>query len=181
MMRTVLLILFLSGGVVSLSAQYISLVRSVWDDRLTEWELIDEETGEQGTVHLRWTYPLDWGVWDIRWGDTTAEFSLAWKDDPEQWDLIMGNRRISARTRWPGDLSEWLIRYEGEVIVWRPADRYNPDLWETEDLRRVPFRMYTLYERDIRDWVIEDEMREDAFPLRLMLIMLTVYHSIPRN
>lgn len=158
--------------------QQIDLVRAVWDDRLTEWELVDEETGQVGDVRLRWTFPLDWSVWDIRWGDTTAEFSLSWKHDPEQWNLIMGDQRITARTRWPGDLSEWLIRFDGEQIVWRPEDRFSPELWETADLRRVPFRMYTLYERDMRDWVIEDELREDVFPLRLMLIMLSLNYAI---
>lgn len=156
-------------------------MRTVWDDRFTEWEIIDEETGDQGEIRLRWTFPLDWSVWDIRWGDTTAEFSLSWKDNPEQWDLIMGSKRVTARTRWPGDLSEWRIQYDGETIIWRPIDRMRPDIWETENLKRVPFRMYTLYEDDPRDWVIEEELREDVFPLRLMLIMLAVYHTMPRN
>jgi len=171
--------LLLSGPVIH--AQVITLVRSVWDDRFTEWEILNEDTGEEGSINLRWTFPLDWSVWDIRWGDTTAEFSLSWKDDPEQWDLIMGGTRVTARTRWPGDLREWRIQFDGETLYWKPLDRFQPDIWEPENLKRVPFRMYTLYEGDPRDWIIEDDLRKDAFPLRLMLIMLAIHHTIPKN
>ena len=92
----------------------------------------------------------------------------------------MGTERVTARTRWPGDYSEWRIRYSDETVIWKPADRINFEVWESEDLKRVPYRMYTLYEGDPRDWVIEDDLREDAFPMRLLLIMLTIYHSTPK-
>ena len=165
---------------IAAQGQYITMVRTVWDDRFTEWEILDEETGESGEIRLRWTFPLDWTVWDIRWGDTTAEFSQTWRGNPEQWDLVMGTQRVTARTRWPGDYTEWRIRYMDETVIWKPVNQFNFEVWESEDLKRIPYRMYTLYEGDPRDWVIEDELREDAFPLRLLLIMLTIYHSTPK-
>jgi hypothetical protein len=179
-MRALLIILSWVIFTQSGPGQYITTVRATWDDRFTEWEMIDEETGQRGEIRLRWTFPLDWTQWDIRWGDTTAEFRPTWRDDLGQWDLIMGSERITAQTRWPGDDSEWRIRYHDQTVIWRPGDRRFRDVWETDDLKRAPFRMYTLYEGDPRDWVIEDGMKEDVFGLRLILIMLTIFHSTPK-
>ena len=182
-----------------LPAQSLSTVSSRWSDSFVEWEIYavmpqdsidvgeDDEEGPQeellGELKLRWLNMRDdFSEWDYEIGGERGTIKQKWKDDPSQWELrsYSGNI-ISIRTAWPNDYNEWRVTDNSIALNLKSRWTNQFDEWLVDDPSRGKFYMYTLAERDPRDWAIEDSLDESvSLSMKMALIFLTVFNGSPR-
>lgn len=189
---------FLFAGVAG--AQTISSVSTRWNDSFVEWEIyavMPQDTAETdpeddaeapteeyyGELKLRWiNLRDDWTEWDYEVGDERGTIRQKWKDDSSQWELRSYNGNVvSMRTAWPNDFNEWRITDNSISLNLKSRWTNQFDEWLVDDLTRGKFYMYTLIERDPRDWSIEDSLDDSVSQsMKMALIFLTVFMGSPK-
>lgn len=197
-------LLLLAGccQVFSLQAQTLSSVSTRWSDSFVEWEIYavmpadttqadegddDEDTKPEeelyGEFKLRWLHMRDdFSEWDYELGDERGTIKQKWKDDLSQWELrsYSGNV-ITMRTMWSNDLSEWRITDNSITLNLKSKWKNQFDEWLVDDSARGQFYLYTLAERDPRDWAIQDNLDEDVSEaLKMAIIFVTVFCGSPK-
>ncbi|MCC7505061.1 MAG: hypothetical protein IT259_07165 [Saprospiraceae bacterium] len=200
MRRAALLILpLLSATLLTAQNQHLSGVSSRWSDSFVEWEVYamradtseaeDEEASEYpdeemvGEIKQRWLNVRDdWTDWDFQVGDLKGTIRQKWRDDRNQWELrTYDGNVITMRTAWPNDFKEWRVSDNSISLNLRSRWTNQLDEWLVDDRTRGRFYLYTLRERDPRDWAIEDTLDESVSPaMKIALIFLTVFHGSPR-
>ncbi|MAT54002.1 MAG: hypothetical protein CMN32_05940 [Saprospirales bacterium] len=180
-MRQLLSILFFVAIANGAMAQVLVAAYTRYDDSFGEWYFLTEDE-EEGTLNLRWLFEENWTEWDYRLGELSGSIELKWKDSPEEWELRGGNHIVTARTVWPGDLKEWRINDGEHTLTLRSRWSNRLDEWELRSSHDGDWIMYTVYEGDPRDWVIDDRLPEEyPFETRLMLAFLVLYHASPKR
>ena len=198
-MRLVLL-LVLTWHAVLLGAQTPSSISTRWNDSFVEWEIYavlprdstreetdddSEEADESlyGELKLRWlNIRDDYSEWDYEIGDERGTIRQKWKDDPSQWELrSYSGSVVSMRTAWPGDFNEWRVTDNSISLNLKSRWTNQFDEWLVDDQNRGRFYIYTMIERDPRDWTIEDSLDESVSQsVKLALIFLTVFNGSPK-
>ncbi len=198
-MRLLLLCLF--GLQVACSqAQTLSGISTRWNDSFVEWEIYtsirqdtarsdpdeDAEAPEEelyGELKLRWLNVRDdFTEWEYELGGERGTIRQKWKDDPSQWELrsYTGNI-VSMRTAWSNDFNEWRVTNNSFSLNLKSRWTNQFDEWLVDDPTRGKFYIYTLTQRDPRDWAIEDDLDDSVSQsMRMALIFLTVFHGSPR-
>lgn len=152
-----------------------------WSDSFREWELQTDIEDQIGTLKLRWAFQNNWTEWDFRLGDTTATIQQKWKDDPELWEIRALGKTATARTTWRGDFRSWRLQDGTHTFTWKSKYSNLLEEWELREASFGAFSVYTYYEGDPRDWVVNDELKEEiSFAMRLAMIFIAVYHSTPK-
>jgi hypothetical protein len=185
MKKTFLLpiLLFLA---LQIQAQYLTGISSYYDDSFVEWRFYAEnEAGDEDEGTLKITWQLredDWTEWDYRIGEAFGSIKMKWKDNPEEWELRGGNRIVTARTVWPGQFTEWRITDNTTTLTLKSKWTNQSDEWLLRDSNYGDFLMYSSYERDSRDWVIEDGLNDKVnFELKLMMMFMVMFNSTPKQ
>lgn len=197
-----LMILFaLACQAASLAAQTLSSISTRWSDSFVEWELYavvpqdtaradPEEDSEEpdetlyGELKLRWlNVSDDFSEWDYEIGDERGTIRQKWKDDPSQWELrSYGGTVVSMRTAWSNDFNEWRVTDNSITLNLRSRWTNQFDEWLVDDPTRGQFYMYTMLERDPRDWAIEDSLDDSVSEsMKMALIFLTVFNGSPKR
>ena len=186
---------------VSVQAQTLSSISTRWSDSFVEWELYavvsqdtaradPEEDTEQpdeslyGELKLRWlNVNDDFSEWDYEIGDERGTIRQKWKDDPSQWELrSYSGTVVSMRTAWSNDFNEWRVTDNSITLNLRSRWTNQFDEWQVDDPTRGQFYMYTMLERDPRDWAIEDSLDDSVSQsMKMALIFLTVFNGSPRR
>jgi hypothetical protein len=168
-----------------IQAQYLTGISSYYDDSFVEWRFYAEnEAGDEdeGTLKITWQLRDDWTEWDYRIGDAFGSIKMKWKDNPEEWELRGGNRIVTARTVWPGQFTEWRITDNTTTLTLKSKWTNQSDEWQLRDSNYGDFFMYASYERDPRDWVIEDELDDKVnFEMKLMMMFMVMFNSTPKQ
>lgn len=155
-------------------------IATYYDDSFREWILFTEYEGEEGELELRWED--NWSEWDYRLGEDFGTIKLKWRDRPDEWELRGNNKIVSARTLWRGNFREWRITDNSVTLTLRSRYSNQTDEWELRNSSHGDYRMVTNWERDPRDWMIEDGLdAEVSFEMRMMLAFIVVFHSSPRQ
>ncbi|HNE29092.1 MAG: hypothetical protein U0U46_11220 [Saprospiraceae bacterium] len=200
MLRTLFVFLAMSvAALLGAQQQHLSGVSSRWSDSFVEWEIYavsadtsaaeedeesdypDEET--VGELKLRWlNLRDDWTDWDFQYGELRGTIRQKWKDDLNQWELRTYNGDvITMRTAWANDFKEWRVTDNSMSLNLRSRWTNQLDEWLVDDPNRGRFYLYTLRERDPRDWAIEDNLDESVTPaMKMALIFLTVFNGSPK-
>ena len=164
-----------SQVLVGVSAQYA--------DSFVAWDLyVVEKDGSEseGQLSLVWTQPDDWSQWQYRIGDRSGSIKTKWRNDWSTWELRGGNHVILAQPTWLGDTKSWRISHKNQNITIRTAGLH--PIWAVEPTEDPLWLMAPQHENTRLDWVIEDNMEADiAVELRLMLLFLSLFHSIPKT
>ena len=85
------------------------------------------------------------------------------------------------RTAWPGDFNEWRVTDNSIALHLKSRWTNQFDEWLVDDQNRGRFYMYTMIERDPRDWTIEDSFDESVSQsVKMALIFLTVFNGSPK-
>lgn len=179
-------------AVVSAQEQPLSGVSARWNDSFVEWDVYTtnpdtsdpEAPGEivAGELKLRWlNVNEDWTQWDFTLGELRGTVRLKWQD-PNEWELrTYAGDVITMRTAWRNDFKEWRITNNSVALTLRSRWTNQLDEWLVDDPNRGRFYLYTLRERDPRDWAIEDSLDESvSTAMKLAMVFLTVFHSSPR-
>ena len=183
-----------------LGAQTLSSISTRWNDSFVEWEIYvmtardstEEEPDEDsaspeeslhGELKLRWLNVRDdYSEWDYEIGGERGTIRQKWKDDPSQWELrSYSGSVVSMRTAWPGDFNEWRVTDNSIALNLKSRWTNQFDEWLVDDSTRGRFYMYTMVERDPRDWSIEDSLDESVSQsFKMALIFLTVFNGSPK-
>ena len=180
-MRVLLFItlLFLPGFIYG---QYLTGVATKWSDEFTEWRLFTDTEEEEGELKLRWITRLDWTEWQYRVGERFGSIKLKWNNNPNEWEIRGDSETVTARTLWSNNFREWRIR--SGSIQFTLKCRYGNviDEWQIQDSEYGAFQMYTNWEGDPRDWIINDELDERVpFTVKMAMAFIVAYHSFPKD
>ncbi len=178
--RVLLLPAFLFFVQSQVLAQRVLSLYTRYDDSFREWYFITDEE-EEGTLGLRWLFNDDWTEWDYRIGERFGTIRMKWKDNPESWELRGDGHLVTANTVWPGNFREWRINDGKHTLTLRTRWGNRFDEWELRNSSHGDWSMYTAYEADPRDWIIEDYLDESVpFETRLMLAFIAAFHASPK-
>lgn len=189
--------------VADVQAQIITSVSTRWSDSFVEWEIyavMPQDTSDAGTeegdddseppeeelygeLKLRWLdVREDFSEWDYELGGQRGTIRQKWKDDPTQWELrSYDGNVITMRTMWSNDPTEWRVTDNSITLNLKSKWKNQFDEWLVDDLTRGRFYLYTITERDPRDWAIEDALNaEVSQSMKLALIFLTVFFGSPK-
>lgn len=180
-MRFFLTIFIIFLTLVTARTQYLEGASSKWDDDLTEWEifLVNEES--PGSMVLRWKYPLNWTEWDFRLGEITGSVETKWRNDASEWVVRSAGEVITVRMLWANDPREWIITDNSTRITFKTRYGNTPEEWYMVEDRFGKFNIFTAYQGDPRDWVVQDDT-EDAvtLPMKMAMLFVAVFHNIPK-
>lgn len=176
--------------------QVLSGIGSRWSDSFVEWEVLafsgdssdlgEGETPPQETVgelKLRWLNVRDdWSEWDFEVFGQRGTIRQKWKDDFTNWELrTYDGAVVTMRAAWANDLNEWRITDNDFSLTLKSRWTNQLDEWLVQDASRGRFYMYTLRQRDPRDWAIEDHLDASvSMPMRMALVFISVFHGSPR-
>ncbi len=161
-----------------------------------EWDLLafstdntDLEEGEDppqenvGEFKLRWLNVRDdWSEWEVDMFGQRGTIRQKFKGDFTNWELrTYDGAVITMRAAWTNDLNEWRITNNDFSLTLKSRWTNQLDEWLVQDDTRGRFYMYTLRQRDPRDWAIEDGLDESvSLPMRMALIFISAFHGSPR-
>lgn len=164
------------------AAQTLAGISSQYNDSFVEWQFFTTDD-EEGELKIRWlSRGDDWTEWEYDLAEVFGTIKLKWKDKPDEWELRGNNQIVTARTLWNNDFGEWRITDGTHTFTLKTRWANQWDEWLVRDDTHGRFTMYTVYERDIRDWAVEDNLDgEVSFETKMMLMFVVVFNSTPRQ
>lgn len=163
------------------SAQYLTGIATEWSDSFAEWNLFTDDDNLEGELEMRWKMQNDLTDWQYRLGDQTGRIKLKWRDNPNEWEIRGDNEIITARTLWNNKFREWRIKSKDTQFTLRCKYGNTIDEWEIRNSSKGSFEIYTNWEGDPRDWIIEDNLDESvSLATKMAMVFIATFHSIPR-
>lgn len=159
----------------TLLAQKVIGLSTKYDDRFDKWIIVTDSTGLEGSIEATWASLNDYTEWQYALGDQTGIIRMRNKDNPNMWEVMGGGEIIHARTVFPGEYNHWQMqggRYSVDVEMYRR----DPEQW-LADYKKEQIFFYTYRERDLRDWVVENEA-SFSLPMQLALIYIPVLQVV---
>lgn len=164
-----------------LAGQYLSGISSKWSDAFHEWTLYegDEPIGE---LNMRWILRSDWSEWEYRIGEESGTAKLKWKNDPREWEIRGYDELVMAKMIWSDDIREWRISNGRITLTLKSRWGNRLDEWQVREKTYGNFQIYTSWEGDPREWIIVDELAEEiSLEMRMALVFIAVFHSVPKG
>jgi hypothetical protein len=172
------LFLCLSTSVV---AQKLTGISTRFSDSFREWIIFTDTEGREGELTLRWPAPELWGAWDYRLQEQFGRLRHKWPGRLDTWEAQGDGATVTASSVWRDDPREWRVDGPFLQVNWKSYFGNQREEWQTGDRSPGYFAMYTSYEGDPRDWIIVDELApEVTLAEKIMLVLLTLYHSTPK-
>ena len=159
----------------TLMAQKVIGLSTKYDDQFDKWIIVTDSTGLEGSIEATWASLDDFSEWQYALGDQTGIIRMRHKDNPNVWEVMGGGEIIQARTVFPGEYDHWQMmggRYSVDVETYRR----DPEQWLAE-YKKEQIYFYTYRERDLRDWVVENEA-SFSLPMQLALIYIPVLQVV---
>jgi len=150
---------------------------TVWNDDFSEWRLfIDDYEGLLTTV---WQNDISEWRYEIN-EETYGTIRMKWKDDPSLWE-IRGNdgTLITLRTIWPRNFREWRLTDNDITLDLKPKWSNINHEWEMDEKKHGSFLLSQDWDNDPREWTIEDEAPEVSAHMKMGLVFLTMWRSVP--
>ena len=176
----ILLICFIAFSQIG-EAQALVALATTFDDSFSEWEIITDDEDLIGSIRKTWSSTDNWTDWEYRLGEESGTIRSKWKDNPNQWEVRGHEEIISIRTVFNNDFSQWRFSNNDVQIKLERNRRYGINEWRVDGGVYGDFMMYTYYEDDPRDWIIEDQLSDEfAIEWKVALIYIIYYHSSPK-
>ena len=166
-----------------LNAQELVGFSVEYGDTFAEWEVIPaDEQIDIGELNVSWPQKSDWSDWDYNVAGRVGNIHQKWINRPNEWELIDGEYIVSIKNQWRGDLTIWKITCDDYTLKYESKYNNIADEWSLTTEGYGTFEVFTDFEGDPRDWVIQDRLEED-FPLALKMAMVfvSVYYSTPHR
>lgn len=174
-----LLLLFVQ----TLSAQVLTGFNTRYNDAFVDWEIyVDSLDDAAGNLTMTWQHPDDWTQWSYRLGDKSGNIKTKWQKDISLWEIRGDNKTVSAQMMWSNDPREWRITDNKFSLELKCRFSGNFNEWIVDDSKHGSFRVFTRYENDPRDWIIEDELAPSvSLPMKMTLLFLVLFNSVPKH
>lgn len=183
LVQSYILLLWSSTSLLCGQDTFLSM-HSVWDDLLTEWEIIvlDESDKENViTIEPRWPLRNDLQEWRVNLPEGIATISTKWRNDFTRWEMRINSEIYDISQKWRDDPNVWEIRNHGRRIQVETYIRDDANVWEVS-LPAGSFFFYTEYRNDPRDWIIETEGLVDlSNDQMLAALFIGMFQSIPKT
>ena len=167
--------------VLPLNGQAIIGVGTRYSDSFREWIITTDNEEIEGKMRIRWAFRNDWTEWDVTIGDLSATIEQKWHDDPNLWEIHCNGVVVNAKTTWPNEFNRWKLTDGKNQINWGTRYVNIRDDWRTDDRDDEDFRVYTYWEGDPREWVVEDNLpAEVSDAMRIAMIFLALHFSTPK-
>lgn len=165
----------------SLQAQRLAGLSTKWDDSFVEWSLFTEIEGVEGQIVMRWPSRGDWTEWDFRMGELSGQIKTKWNDDANLWELRANNEIVTIRAVWKDDWRQWEVK-NGDIRLDIKSNWSNIlEEWSTTSDRYGNMNIYTAWEGDLRDWVVEDDLKSEVtLPTKIAMAFIPVFYSTPK-
>ena len=152
-----------------------------WDDSFSEWVVYTEGGEVEGEITMKWPIKGDWSEWNFRIGELSGTIEVKWKNDPNLWEVRSDNEIITIRTVWKDDWRQWEVK-NGDIRLDVKSRWANIlEEWTAHDDRYGTMKLYTAWEGDLRDWVVEDEFNDlISLPTKIALAFIPVFYSTPK-
>jgi hypothetical protein len=182
MKRLIIFIFCLVGCINSLKSQTLTGISARYNDAFVDWDVFaDSLDDDKGNLQMTWQRPDDWTKWTYRLGEKTGSIKTKWTRDLEHWETRGDNKIISAEPIFTGDKRQWRITNNDFSIELTCTDYQNCQQWSVEDAKRGRFTIYTERNRDLRDWLIEDELDPSvSLPMKMTLVFLAILNTVPK-
>ncbi len=165
----------------ALSAQNMIGIGTRYDDSFREWVISTDDDDTRGEMRMRWAFRNDWTEWDVRIGDVSATIERKWKDDPDLWEIRCEGEVVNARTTWSGEFNRWKLSDGQHQINWGTKYFNMRDEWTSGGSGNDVFKVYTYWDGDPREWVIEDGLPQDvSMAMKVAMVFLALHFSTPR-
>lgn len=162
-------------------AQNIIGIGTRYDDSFREWVITTDDEDERGEMRLRWAFRDDWSEWDVRIGDISATIEQKWRDDPNLWEIRCEGVVVNAKTTWSGEFNRWKLTDGSHQVNWGTKYFNMRDEWSSDSRSDESFKVYTYWEGDPREWVVDDRLdQEVSTAMKIAMVFLAVHFSTPR-
>ncbi len=161
-------------------AQVIIQISTVWDDRLDEWAIYTDDEEVEGTLEPKWRLDNDITAWEYTIGDiTSGDIKREWSENPNSWIVIteLGDR-ISAKTIWRNDFSEWEIKAGDNSYRLKTEYRGNPNHWLIKQSDQEEFHVFMDRIDDPRDWIVQDFIEGGTIDLAVTIVFVAIINSL---
>ena len=163
-------------------SQYLAGLATRWDNSFSEWTIyVQEDENLQGEITMRWPQKGDWSEWDYRMGDLSGAIKVKWKEDANLWEVRGDNQIVTIKTVFRDDWKQWEVK-SGDLRLDVKSKWSNIlEEWSASSDRWGQIQMFTAWEGDLRDWVIEDQLVEEvSLPVKIALVFIPVFYSTPK-
>jgi hypothetical protein len=180
-MRVIFFIFLFFASISSSFCQTLIGLSSRWDDSFSEWLLYEDEQQLEGEITMKWPIKADWTSWNFRLGELSGTIQVKWKGDANLWELRANNEIVTIRAVWKDDWRQWEVK-NGDVTLDVKSKWGNIlEEWIAHDDRYGSMKIYTSWEGDVRDWVIEDTFSDEVtLPTKIAMAFIPVFYSTPK-
>lgn len=170
------------SGQVENSPIFFTEAHSRWNDRFDEWEILASLNDEEVVIHLDLVWPLqrNWEEWRIKSELFQGSIRTKWRGDISQWEMRINGDIILIRQLNRNDLNRWEISNGSSREILQTQWFNNPNQWHLPR-RKGAWIQFMDRENDPRDWIIEDYLEENTDPaIRLAAIFIVIWQTIPK-
>ncbi len=167
----------------NISAQGQVLVGAAtrWSDSFREWILYNEE-GEAGSLEWMSLSREDGPEYRLRYEDTYGQARLKWPDRTDEWELRLGQEVATIRAVYRGDPTQWRIIGHEVQFTFQAKYPHQAEEWQIREKEFGQFRVYTRWQGDPREWVVEDQLEDERISsaMRLALLFTALVNATPK-
>lgn len=160
-------------------SQQIFFASATQDYSLREWTLYDSTEaaiGDFQAVNL----PNDaFQSWNLRIGEKSGYIKLRWKENPEQYDLLFDNKRISFSTIWPKQIDRWKLSTDShlyELSFQIDEDGYKATLINSKN--EPILILNNEFVMDPRDWIFTYTSLDCSDELSIATVFLVINNCL---
>lgn len=174
--------LLIFSPVLALNAQQLTGLSTKWDDSFSEWLIYTDDENLTGELVMRWPLQNDWSEWDYRLGEYSGSIRVKWKGDPNLWELRGGNELITIRSVFKDDFRQWEVKSSRLSIDIKSKWGNIFEEWVARKESYGQLEMFTAWEGDLRDWVVEDQLNTDiSLHFKLAMSFIPVLYAVPKH
>ena len=182
-LRLSLFLFVVFSSIRTINAQELVGFSAVYGDTFVEWKVIPaNEEIDLGELNLSWPHKSDWNDWQYQVDGSVGNIRQKWINKPNEWELIDGAYIVSIRNQWKGDLTIWKITCDEYTLRFESKYTNIADEWTLSTEKYGTFDIYTEYEGDPRDWIIEDGLQKDVpLALKMAMVFISIQYSVPHR
>lgn len=178
-MRILFIIISLTA-VLPLEAQRLVALRTEFNDSFTEWIL---ETADENDFdgELRVTFNT-FDDWSFTFGEVRGDIRQKFRGNDATWEVYADGETITINRVWPRDNREWKLSSGKLRQTIRTRYGNTADEWRLANEEDGFFDIFTEWEGDPRDWIVEENLSEAYSPaFKIALAFIAVYNSMPKQ
>lgn len=165
---------------VAVFAQKLIGLRTEYDDTFQEWVLVTaDEDDFDGELSITFS---DFTDWSFQLGELSGNIRQKWTGKDGTWEVYAEGETVVINRVWPGDNREWKLTSGKLRKTIRTRYGTSADEWRLSNEKDGFFDIFTEWEGDPRDWIIEENLNEDySNTFKVALAFIAIYNSMPKQ